>query len=89
MLSLQRCRELIETEPLSDHQLEAVRDQLYALARAAAAAKRLHQQGEFDRVVTTLPDLERADIRPRRSRRVDGRLARGLAEPQAVIDHGR
>jgi hypothetical protein len=80
MLSLDQCRALLDVQEISDDQLRALCDQLYALARVAIVAS-VADSGQFGRLVEQVSDPERADIEERAAiLEFDAKMPRPQAE---------
>ena len=89
MLPLQRCRELLGDPDISDSQLEAAREQLYLLARAACAA--YASAGlTFDEAVGEVDADERVSLEERAAiLEFDANLPRSIAERRALTEKRR
>ena len=90
MLTLQRCRELLETDSpgLSDSELEALRKQLYAIAQVGIHARARERQ--FAQAIAALAEDERADVEERAAiLEFDGKLSRDQAERLALSPYSR
>ncbi len=85
MLSLEKCREILRKESLSDGEIETVRDQLYELAEAALARCSILDLGRES--VRARLDPEDSELSERAAiREYDGAMSRPAAELAAVID---
>lgn len=90
MLDLRRCREILGSDcPLSDDQIELLRDQLVALADVALDTKlqdlRNGATSVLDMAVSVVPEEQRREIGERASiMEFDGGLPRDQAERAAL-----
>ena len=87
-LSTEACRSLIgaAAETLSDGQVNAIRDQLYAVARVVLGARA--RSRPFELALATLSPEERADSEERAAiLECDGKLPRDQAERLAVSNY--
>jgi hypothetical protein len=84
VVSIAECRRVLgDGRPLSDSEVEHLRDQLYELARTIVDLSRV-PLNEPERVIAQLPDDQRADVEERAAIvEFDGGLTRRLAERRA------
>lgn len=85
MVPIAKCRWILGGEcPLSDCEIERLRDQLYQLARTAVDLSQM-PLSEPERLIAQLPDDERADVEERAAIvEFDGGVGRRLAERRAL-----
>jgi len=86
-LSIERCRALLgnDGDALSDSELEALRDQFYAIASVASRAYLARDASPFRTALLRLSEADRIDVEERAAiLEFEGKLCRDLAERQAL-----